>query len=456
MVNGALRDSRVAGFGNRTAVSTAWAWLDEQPAASTAELVPLVEAGCRVLSEPVVSVGAKPARAYASWPPTGGRPALDETVPMAGREKETPLPQGEGEQLFLASENGYAVRAADCDGANAYNPLMLTLSEPRSDALASGCACPIASGWALPGGADAVLPLDAAQLSGARSLEVLAPVAPGTGIARLHQAPRAGAVLFEAGHRLRPQDLACIAAIGISHVQVLRRPCVAIVVPGAKSGPDALSSMLFALLTRDDASVEQIPVAGDDVQSLATALAQPTIAHCALVLLAGRSGEGLDDTAALAVQAAGGTVALHGLALRPGGASGLGTLPRQFHDTACDAMPILLLPGEPFACLVAYDMLAARLVRRLSGAEGTLPYPVANFVLARKIVSTIGTTDVVPVRVAGDQAQPIGIDAGLPGAVQADGFVVVADASEGFPAGALVRVHSCNTRSLTTAQEKVA
>ena len=36
-------------------------------------------------------------------------------------------------------------------------------------------------------------------------------------------------------------------------------------------------------------------------------------------------------------------------------------------------------------------MLAARLVRRLAGAGTALPYPVAEFELARKIVSGIGT-----------------------------------------------------------------
>jgi molybdopterin molybdotransferase len=113
----------------------------------------------------------------------------------------------------------------------------------------------------------------------------------------------------------------------------------------------------------------------------------------------------------------------------------------------------MLLPGEPLACLVAYDMLAARLVRRLAGAATALPYKVVERELARKIVSGIGSMEIVLVRLAGNQALPIGADAGLAGAVLADGFVVVAEASEGHPAGARVRVHLYDTRPPGTAQD---
>jgi molybdopterin molybdotransferase len=112
----------------------------------------------------------------------------------------------------------------------------------------------------------------------------------------------------------------------------------------------------------------------------------------------------------------------------------------------------MLLPGDPFACLVAYDMLAARLMRRFAGGDTALPYRVAEFELARKIVSGIGLAEIVPVRLAGNRVEPIGADAGLAGVVQADGFVLVAEASEGHPAGARVRVHLYDTR-LTGAAE---
>jgi len=416
MSNQGRRDIRQSGFSDRAEVSAAWAWLDRQSAASEAEVVRAAEATGRVLADTVLASGDLPDR------------------PRSG-------------------ENGYAVRAAECDGASAYNPLVLALSEPGIDDLAFASASPVATGWMLPAGADAVLPFEAAQSGDGRMLEVLAPVAPGTGIESWRHEPPAGSTLLAGWHRLRPQDVCCLAAMGFESVSVLRRPRVALVVPGAKSGPDALTPLLRALLARDEAAVEQIPVDGADELALATALTSPGIEDCNLVLLAGRSGAGLDDTAPLAVNAAGGALALHGLALRPGGTTGLGTLPRGRGHEAADCIPLMLLPGEPFACLVAYDMLAARLVRRLAGAGTALPYPVAEFELARKIVSGIGMVEIVPVRLVGKQILPIGADAGLAGVVQADGFVVVAGTSEGYAAGARVRVHLYDMRRMRTGQD---
>ena len=391
----AVHDIRLAGFPDRTPLSAAWTWLDAQPAKSKTEIMPLALAVGRVLAEPVVVGNTPPARTR-------------------------------------AGQNGYAVRAAECDGASAYNPLLLALQRAGIDALPPGSACPIATGWTLPIGSDAVLPFEAAHAAGLTSLEVLAPVAPGMGIER-----HAPAVWLGHGHRLRPQDVSALAADGVGNVPVIRRLRVAIVVPGPKSGHDALTPMLRTLLTRDQAVVEAIPVSAADELALAAALTNAK--GCDLVLLAGRSGAGLDDTAALAVHAAGGMLVLHGIALRPGGSAGLGTLPDH------NGVPIILLPGEPFACLVAYDMLAGRLLRRLAGVD-PVAYPVAEFTLSRKIVSGIGSVEIVPVRLTGDQVQPIAIDAGLAGTLRACGFVIVPAPSEGYATGARVQVHLYGAR----------
>jgi len=391
-------DASPSTFSDRAPLSAAWAWLDAWPHPSSPDLVPLAEAAGRVLAEPIT---------------------------MNPKPPDQPR----------AAENGYAVRAADCDGASDYNPLPLLLSPAGARSLPPGSACPIASGLPLPSGADAVLPLEAAQQSSARMLEVLAPVAPGTGIERTQPA----GTTLEPGRRLGPLDLAGLAAMAVGQVPVCVRPRVALLVPGAKSGPDALTSMLCALLSRDEASVIPVPVAGADEHSLTAALT--SIEDAALVLIAGRAGLGPDDTAAGALRAAGGDLAMHGLALRPGGVSGLGTLTRTGLP-----VPVLLLPGEPVACLAAYDMLAARLVRRLAGIGTALPYPVAEFELSRKIVSGISIVDVVPVRLTDGLASPIGADAGFPAAVRADGFVVVPETSEGYKEAARVCVHCYDTR----------
>jgi molybdopterin molybdotransferase len=401
--------------GDRAEVSAAWEWLDAQSFEATSESVPLSDANDRMLATSIVADGDR-----------------------AGS--------------LRAAENGYAVRASECDGASAYNPLTLALLEPGIAALRFGSASAVATGWLLPSGADAVLRPESAVTTGKQSLEVLGPVAPGTGIERWPHGVRPGATLLERSRKLRPQDVCCLAAIGIDSVPVLRRPRIAIVVAGAKSGFDALTPLLTALLVRDGAVVGTLPVENADEFALTAALTALSIAHSDIVLLAGRGGTGQDDTAAAAIRAAGGSLTLHGIALRPGSSTGLGTLPRtrppgrgvvnteHGHETV-DRLPIVLLPGDPFACLIAYDILVARLIRRMSGEATSLPYAVAEFELARKISSGLGITEIVPVKLDGDRIQPIGIEASLAGAVLADGFVVIAAASEGYPPGARVRVH---------------
>ncbi|MGH7107772.1 MAG: molybdopterin-binding protein, partial [Acetobacteraceae bacterium] len=152
-----------------------------------------------------------------------------------------------------------------------------------------------------------------------------------------------------------------------------------------------------------------------------------------VILLAGRSGAGTDDIAAPALVQAGGEIAMHGIAIRPGASSGLG----RWHGKA-----VLLLPGDPLACLIAYDMLAGRLIRRLAGLSLDFPYPPATWPLGRKIVSAIGFTDVVPVALAREAVIPIASaeSAQLPASCRADGFVVVPESLEGYAEGETVSV----------------
>ena len=65
-------------------------------------------------------------------------------------------------------------------------------------------------------------------------------------------------------------------------------------------------------------------------------------------------------------------------------------------------------------------------------------------ITARKIVSALGMTKICPVRYGvGDSVEPVPsfVETGLMAAVDADGFVIVPQGSEGYPQGARVTVH---------------
>jgi molybdopterin molybdotransferase len=105
--------------------------------------------------------------------------------------------------------------------------------------------------------------------------------------------------------------------------------------------------------------------------------------------------------------------------------------------------PVALLPGNPVSALCAYDLFVGRLVRRLGGRPPGSPYATRTLPLATKIVSELGRTDYVRVRVHEGRVIPLtAAGAGvLSTAVRADGFVLVPAASEGYAPDCEVTVH---------------
>jgi molybdopterin molybdotransferase len=84
------------------------------------------------------------------------------------------------------------------------------------------------------------------------------------------------------------------------------------------------------------------------------------------------------------------------------------------------------------------------MVRRLAGRSPALPFETRKMTTVRKIVSAIGTTEICPVRCLGHgRVEPTTsfAEAGIGAIASADGFVVLAEGSEGVAEGAPVTVH---------------
>jgi molybdopterin molybdotransferase len=269
---------------------------------------------------------------------------------------------------------GWAVAAAETLGAGPYAPVLLAAAPMR-----------VAPGDLLPAGTDAVLPAFALALDGPFA-QVLEPVAPGEGVRLPGEEVAAGMVLRRAGERLAPRDLPALAACGITEVAV-RVPRL------AWAGDAALRPLFAALVAAEGAE-------WDD-------------ANPDLVLLAG-GPEALG---------AGGLL-LHGLGARPGMAAGLGTL---------DGRPVLLLSARAEEALAAWYLLGRPALRHLAGAPPPAPIRAR---LARKLASTVGLLEIVPVRLlAPDLAEPLAIGA-LPSGLlaAADALLLVPPGVEGYEA----------------------
>jgi molybdopterin molybdotransferase len=367
-------------------LDAATASIDALVASLDTEMVPLHEAGGRVLAEDI--------RAAAPIP-REDRAALD----------------------------GFAVRAEASLGAGAYSPLALPLVA-------------VAAGAELPPGTDAVVPLAAAELEGIDRIAVVEPVAAGAHVERCGTSATSGSLITAAGTRLTPRHIGLIAAADIAAVPVARRPRVAIVLVGPRPASGTTggnSPMLHVAVARDGGVAAGAATAGRARSALVAALAA---ASADFVLVVGGTGPGSDDHAGAALGEIG-EIVFHGVALFPGETAGLGR-------RAADGVPVMLLPGTPSACLWSYELLAGRAIRRLARGNPALPYCSRPVQVARKIVSAIGTTEICPVQRGPDgtiEPLPGFAEIGLRAATAAAGFVIIPEAREGHAPGEIVTAY---------------
>ena len=332
-----------------------------------------------------------------------------------------------------AAMDGIAVRAAATVGASLTTPLRL---DPEDFVT-------VDTGDPLPDGFDAVVMREDVHLNGAKA-ELQAAAAPYQHVRSIGEDLSATELLLPEGHRLRPVDIAAAGAAGLTELVVRRRPSVAIVPTGDEIRPlgttlhrgeipDTNSLMLAGQAREAGCETVTLAIVPDDPDRIAVALREAAARSDLAIVVAG-SSRGRDDYTAEVVEAAG-TLAVHGVAVRPGHPVVLG---------AVDQTPVLGAPGYPVSAALTFDIFAAPLLAALEGAPPR-ERPRARARLARKLASTLGMDDWVRVRLGrvghGLVATPLPRGAGvLTSLVRADGLLVVPAGLEGHHAGEVVEV----------------
>jgi molybdopterin molybdotransferase len=349
-----------------------------------------------------------------------------------------------------AGVDGYAVRAEDTFGASdaipAYLPLAgaVTMGAASRLQLSAQTAIAVPTGGALPDGADAVVMIEYTQEAMPGTLEVVRPVAPGEGIVRRDEDIAPGQIVIRAGRALRAQDLAMLAALGITRVEVHARPRVTILATGdevvSPDTPhlapgqvrDALSVSVGALVREAGGQPQPPQIIPDDRDALQAAMVRALNESDMVVICAGSSVGGRDETAAAVAALPDTRVWCHGLAIKPG-------KPTLLADS--DGIPIIGLPGNPRSALVVFRLLGMGLVRRTGGNLSQDAPGAISRRLARDLPSAAGRLDVVQVRLRGEEAEPIfGPSALLSVLTAADGYLIVPEDANGLSAGEPVEV----------------
>ena len=372
--------------------------------------------------------------------------------------------------------DGYAVRAADTDGATEAAPIRLTVvgdvragTAPEAS-VSAGVAVRIATGAPLPPGADAVIPvedttpLDAAGSRGPRGRDatgplpaaclVYVPVAPGASVRRAGDDLHAGTVVLEPGAALTPAGIALAAGSGNGRLTVTRRPRVAVLAtgdevrpPGATLGaagiPDSNGPGLAALAADAGGEPIRLGVASDVLDDVLGRLRAAIAEGADAIVVSGGVSVGPYDVVKLAFDAIG-RIDLWRVAVQPGKPFAFGTA-----DRPGGGPPVLLfgLPGNPVSGFVTFELFVRPALRRLAGRRdllrptdrAVLDEPVSKSHGRRAFLRVVaGGRDAhgrVRVRLAGGQGSHV-----LSALAAADALAIIPEENDSLPAGAEVEL----------------
>ncbi|MFH5925140.1 molybdopterin molybdotransferase MoeA [Roseomonas xinghualingensis] len=305
-----------------------------------------------------------------------------------GRVLATPLVAPRDLPPFRNSAvDGYALRTAELspDGETRLELAGRVVAGQMAGVLPSGRAVRVLTGAPVPEGADAVVMQEDVGLA-AGAVMVPAGLAPGANLREAGEDVARGEVALPAGRRMDAPAVGLAAALGFGRVRVTRRPVVGVfstgdelVEPGGALGPasrhDSNRPTLLALLDGLPVEARDLGILPDQAGPTMEALRGAAASHD-LLLTSGGVSEGEEDHVRAAIEAEG---RLHfwKLAVKPGKPAALGVI---------QGVPVLGLPGNPVAAVVAFLHLARPLVLRLAGAsEEKLPrFPAVSGFVHRK------------------------------------------------------------------------
>ena len=342
--------------------------------------------------------------------------------------------------------DGFAYRHADLtDG-----PTCLRLSgeqfagtaEPGS--LAAGECWRITTGAPLPAGADSVVIKERVDVDG-DCVHVPAGEMAGANVRGAGEDVREGDRVLQAGQVLTPARVSLAASLGLPSLAVSRRPTVAVftsgdelVEPGLPLAPgqihDSNRELLMGLLRSEGLEPTAWPRLPDDARQVEIALRD---AACAfdVVLTCGAVSAGEKDHIPAVVERFG-EVHFWKVLMKPGMPALLGSI---------DQARILALPGNPVSVLATWLTLGRALVDGLQGRTEPRPiwkarlvapidkrHPRREFIRATVVFDDAGHLSAMPSSATGSHRLRVAADS--------DALIVVPEAEQALPVGAVVEV----------------
>jgi molybdopterin molybdotransferase len=279
-----------------------------------------------------------------------------------------------------SSVDGFAIYAEDATSTESLPRTLKVVADIPAGAipnatLAQGQAARLMTGAKLPAGAAAVIAVEdtdfnsrAAGTAAPQTVTFTRAMQAGENI-RLRGADlHAGDVVLRKGHKLKAQDLGLLAMLGMGHIQVYKKPRVALLSSGDEllevDAPltegkihDANSHALAALIENTGADVLRLGVAKDTRRSVEGLLQKAIAERVDLIVSSAGVSVGAFDFVKEVIES-NGKLDFWRVNMRPGKPLAFG----EYHRT-----PFFGLPGNPVSAFVGFEVFVRPTLERLNG-----------------------------------------------------------------------------------------
>ncbi|MBU4539650.1 MAG: molybdopterin molybdotransferase MoeA [Firmicutes bacterium] len=389
---------------------------------------------------------------------------ISETFKALTLEKET-IDIGHGLGRVLSSDivstidvphfdrsvvDGYAVKLTDVQGASNAIPGFLRITgevemgKETICILKQGETLYVPTGGMVPAGTEAMIMIEYTEKLGEKDLAVYTNAGANENMMRIGDDIRNGELVFSRGHLLRPQDIGVLSALGYLHIEVYQPPRLSIIStgdeiirPGETPKPgqviDINTPALAAVAKRLGAEVISTAYASDDRQEIRSAV-ELGIKKGDMVILSGGSSMGEKDYTVEVINELG-EVLLHGLAVKPGKPTILGTVSQK---------PVIGLPGQPAAAIMVMMIVLQEFMSRYYGQD-LFKYQTVSGVLMENIHAAPGRRTFQTVSITksenGIEVRPSHGKSGMITLLSySDGYLEITENEEGKNAGDQVEV----------------
>ncbi len=275
--------------------------------------------------------------------------------------------------------DGYAVKAADTEGATDSEPVFLKVLEtiaagkPPTFPIDSGACSKIMTGAPIPDGADAIVMVEWTQQGNTESeVAINQQVSGGQHIRKSGEDLVTGDLVMSSGTLLNAAHLGLLASLGIYQVDTVRTPTVGVFSTGDEliegNQPlqpgqirDSNRFSLLALLERDGFETIDFGLIPDSESSIEKTIHEAGNSCDALVTTGGVSMGDYDFVKVVLNRV--GEMRWMQVAIKPAKPLAFGTVGK---------LPVFGLPGNPVSSMVSYELFARPALKKMSGVE--LPY----------------------------------------------------------------------------------